>query len=338
MLHVFLGEDDFSIGQAIEQLKKLIESPELVDANINSFNASDISPEQVISVSNTMPFMASRRLVIVYGLLSLNERTQSPSTSKANSKKDNKLREWTALADEISNLPDTTELIFVDYKYRKDNPLLKVLSRKTSIREFRALNKADLHKWINDRCREKSLQISNHSINLLADMAGSNLRLLDNEIEKLSLYAQGEYIGEKEVNLLVSQGREMGIFEAVDSIFEGRFNDALKILKNLHKDTTGPRIITMLSRQIRFILVAKDLQSRNVHEEDIAKSLGINSTFVLGKIRNQSRKYSYDSLKYVHQDLLKIDLHIKSGKIKEESVPGILINVFSEALGNIVNR
>ena len=44
MLHIFIGKDEFSIEEAIGELKNLIDSPELIDANVTRLKTADTSP------------------------------------------------------------------------------------------------------------------------------------------------------------------------------------------------------------------------------------------------------------------------------------------------------
>lgn len=331
MLHIFLGKDEFSIEEAIGDLKALIDSPELVDANFTRVNASDTSAGELYAISNTMPFMASRRLVILEGLVGslskINNDRQKTET------RDSEKATWSTFVDMVAVLPNTTELvIIIEDSNSRNNSWLQKLSAIGKVKRFDELLNRDLHKWISERSINKGLRISRGGILLLSDMIGSNLRLLDSELEKLSIYANGEPVTEEEIGLMVSHVREMSIFEVVDSMLESRFDDALKALANLHKNTSIGQVITMLARQIRLILIAKDLHSQNLRIQEIAERIHINSKFILDKLRYQSNRYSYDAMKYIHSGLLDLDLAIKTGKTKEHSVDGVLVRVFSEAL------
>ncbi len=332
MLHIFLGTDEFSMEEAIGDLKSLIDSPELMDANIMRTKASDTSPGELYAISNTMPFMASRRLVIVEGLIEvlskISNNKQEKGTGVSNPS------DWSAFIEALEILPETTELVIVDVDdgKRRNNPWLQRLSKIGTVKRFDELLSRDLHKWITERAVRKDLKISRGGILLLSDMIGPNLRLLDNELEKLSLYANGEFLTEEQIRLLVVHVREMSIFEVVDSMLESRFDDALKALANLHKKDSVGNVISMLSRQIRLILIAKDLHTQGLKIQEIGERIGITSRFLLDKLRKQSSRYSYQKMKGLHSGLLDLDLAIKTGRTKENSVDGVLVQIFRETL------
>ena len=330
MLNIFIGKDEFSIEEAIGELKNLIDSPELIDANVTRLKTADTSPGELLAISSTVPFMASRRLVIVEGLIDSLSKTKEDKSRVV--KGDTQASHWSTFVESVATLPNTTELVIIDEGNKRNNTWIQQLAAIGAVKRFDELSKRDLHQWITGRSSGKGLKISRGAVLLLSDMIGPNLRLMDSELEKLSLYANGELITEEEIVLMVSHVREMSIFEVVDSMLESRFDDALKALTNLHKDTSIGHVITMLARQIRLILIAKDLQSQNLKVQEIGDRIGINSKYVLDKVRFQSNRHSYDAMKYIHAGLVDLDQSIRMGKTKENLVDGYLVQIFKESL------
>ena len=69
MLHILIGEDDFSIRQALEEIKKAIGDPAALMTNTTVLDGRQVTPEQLRAACETVPFLAEKRLVIVEGLL-----------------------------------------------------------------------------------------------------------------------------------------------------------------------------------------------------------------------------------------------------------------------------
>ncbi|MDP6448748.1 MAG: DNA polymerase III subunit delta, partial [Dehalococcoidales bacterium] len=63
------GEDDYSIHQKLEELKKEIGDSTALVTNMTVFDGAQVTVDQLKAVSEAMPFLAEKRLVIVYGLL-----------------------------------------------------------------------------------------------------------------------------------------------------------------------------------------------------------------------------------------------------------------------------
>ena len=73
----------------------------------------------------------------------------------------------------------------------------------------------------------------------MSDLVGNDLWTLEQELEKLSLYASGRRIEESDVEELVAQVREASVFAAVDAMIDGRPGVALRLLRQLRQ--TGGR-------------------------------------------------------------------------------------------------
>ena len=332
MLHILFGEDDFSINEALELLKQSVGSPDVLDANITRSNAASLSPQELLALCNTVPFLASRRMVVVDGLLGLFEgRRQQRRGSRGSGSENSTTTSWLSIEEYIPTFPPTTDLVLVDGAITRENRLLGRLSSLGQVREFQTLRGAELNRWIQDRASEKRCNISNAGIRLLAELVGGNLWSLSSEVEKLSLYCQGRTVEPDDIRLLVSFARETVIFSAVDAIVEGRHTDALRFIRHLTEGgAIGPYIVIMVARQVRLLLLAKDMEEQRVPQGQIGERLGITSGFVLRKIREQARRYTQESLEALHRGLLETDLAMKTGGLSEEAVGEFLVEVFTQ--------
>ena len=62
------------------------------------------------------------------------------------------------------------------------------------------------------------------------------------------------------VQLLVANSREANIFRTVDMVLGGRTSNALRLIKQMQESgADAGYIIAMLARQLRLMLLAKDL-------------------------------------------------------------------------------
>ena len=69
MIRVFHGDDEFSISQAVLRARRSVGPEEVSDSNITVLEGNLFKPFDVISAASTLPFLADRRLVLVYDLL-----------------------------------------------------------------------------------------------------------------------------------------------------------------------------------------------------------------------------------------------------------------------------
>jgi len=126
-------------------------------------------------------------------------------------------------------------------------------------------------------------------------------------------------IEEEDVKMLVLQVREASIFPAVDAILEGEPSLALQTLHRLRAEGANlPYILSMITRQLRLTTLAKDILDQGVPSSDIGSRLGIRSKFVIEKTLDQARKFQWARLIFLYQRLLKTDLEVKEGRLKED--------------------
>ncbi len=324
MLHVFVGEDDFSIRQALEEIKKGIGDPTALMTNTTVLDGRQVTIEQMRSACETVPFLADKRLVVVEGLL---ERFESKAkNSRKKSSRQNDQEEYRAIADAIKRLPAFTELVLIGGRINDRNPLLHELSALARVKTFPLLKEPQLRLWIERRVAGAGGSIEPRAINLLIRFVGNDLWTMANEVDKLVLFTGGRRIEEADVRAVVSYAQEASVFAMVDAILEFRVGTAQELLQQLLKHGMAPaQLLVMLSRQVRIIFQIKEMRGKGRSRGDIQMKLGLTSDFVLRKAWEQADKYSPVRLREVYHKLLETDLAIKTGKLDGELAFNILI-------------
>jgi len=173
---------------------------------------------------------------------------------------------------------------------------------------------------------EEDGDISPQATDLLIRLVGSNLWIMDSEVNKLVSFTSGRRIEEKDVKTVVSYAQEADVFTMVDAIIESRAAAAEQLLQQLLQRGAAPvYLLFMLSRQVRMIVRARELRKQKRPQTEIQNRLGLPSEFVLRKILEQASKYSLPRLKTVYDHLLETDLSIKTGKYDGELALNILV-------------
>ncbi len=326
LLYILWGQDDFSLSQSLEEIKRGIGDQELLSANTTILDGQQATSDQLRAVTETMPFLSEKRLVIVRGLLGRFEpKTKSGGGKKAASRT-NQQNERKSLVAGINGIPDSTILVLVDGKIGSNNPLFKALSAKATVKTFPLLRNTELRKWIQKRVREESASISPQAVGSLARLVGSNLWIMSSEIEKLILFTSGRSIEEEDVDRVVSYTREVSVFAMVDAILESKARLAEQALHQLLERGAAPAyLLVMLSRQARMIVRAKELKRQRKPETEIQNRLGLPSEYALRKTLEQANRYPLERLKELYHKLLETDLSIKTGKYDGELALSMLI-------------
>lgn len=326
MLYILFGANDFSLREHLEELKKGWGDQESLAINTTLFEASKLIPSQLVNICDSTPFLGENRLVIVEGLLSRFERKGEPRSSTKT-----ELDEWQALIDYATQPPPSTQLVLIDGKIGKDNTLLKKLTPNAKVQEFPLLRGSKLQQWIYSRVAGWNGSISPRAVKLLAELAGENLWLLANELDKLFLYTNGRRIEAEDVQKITNYARETNIFAMVDAIVEQRAPTAMNLLHQLLAEGMAPPyVLFMVTRQLRLMVQVKELDAEGISIEKIPRELGLSPYYPIDRLLRQTARYSIPRLVEVYRKLLETDLGIKTGRWKGELALELLIAELSE--------
>ena len=320
MIYVLHGEDDFSKKAFLNGLREEIGQPDVRDANTTVLEGPDLKLPHLLEVANVVPFLAERRLVIAAGLLGRFEEARPARRGRASGGRQNDpLEEWKGLAGPLSELPPTTLLVFLEGRLRRGNPLLSELSDVAEVKEFRILTGDALSRWLSNRVREMGLRITGRAERQLIDLVGGDLWVMHGELEKLALYADGETIDHEAVQLLVANSRETNIFRTVDMVLGGRTSNALRLIKQMQESgADAGYIIAMLARQLRLMLLAKDLIGQGVSGSEMGRRLGLTAEFAVKRTLEQARRHDKEKMAAMYVSLMEADLAIKRGQLSDD--------------------
>jgi DNA polymerase-3 subunit delta len=327
MFYILYGKDDFSLQQALESIKNELGNKEMLDVNTSILDGQQLRLSQLMDACSSVPFLCPCRLVIVKGLLGRFEAKSGAERRPARSKAKNNatLEEWAGLPEYIKRMPPTTVLVLIDGEIKSGNRLMKSLSTLAKVRGFPALNDRDLSDWAQGRIKEGGGKISPAALKLLVWLVGADLWVMSGEIDKLLAYCSGEVITEDNVKQLTSYAREANIFALVDAILEGRRNQAQQLLHRLLRDGASPAyILAMITRQLRLIVMAKDV-SRKKSKTGITESTESISDYSLEKAARQAKAFTLERIKKAYDKLLDADVGIKTGKYEGDLALDLLV-------------
>jgi len=107
----------------------------------------------------------------------------------------------------LSSVPDSTILILLDNtRIKNTNALLNdLLSVKAEVKAFPLMKGKRLIQWIERYVSSGGSSISAQASTLIAELVGSNLRIISSEIDKLIMFTSGKCI---EVNGELCSGNQ----------------------------------------------------------------------------------------------------------------------------------
>jgi DNA polymerase-3 subunit delta len=218
-------------------------------------------------------------------------------------------------------LPETTRLVFVENELLDDkHPVLKLAQQlgRGHVKRFVAPGRGALQRWIIKRATSKEGEIEPQAAQALASYVGDDLRLLDQELEKLLSYVGGTRpVREGDVHLLTPYVRETYIFNMIDAVCEGDGRKALSLLHRLLDEGKAPlQLFALIVNQFRTLIQVKELSGQNKNKQEIIKELKLHP-YAAQKAMQQARSFSQEQLRRIYSRLLKADLAVKTGQMPD---------------------
>lgn len=299
--YLFHGENNFLIQEKLHHWQNKFIEKYTSDINCQIIEASSSTKAaNIILEAKTIPFLSEKRLLIVKDFFS-----KAPTL------------EQLEILKKIPQLPDFTVLVFGEFEnLDKRTTIYKTLLKITAVEEFPLLRGAPLHDWIQTQTQKRNSQIHPKETFYLGEIAGSNLWNLANEIAKLSSYCLDRPISISDIDLLTKSQVQLNIFQLTDFIGQKNLTKALKSLNQLIERGEEPMyIFHMIVRQFRLIIQVAELLAAKATTPTISAQLKI-KPFVATTTAKQARNFSLQMLHTIYQQLLDIEIGVKTGKIK----------------------
>lgn len=326
MLYILSGQDDFSLQQSLDAVKSEVGDQLDLSSSTTTLEGQKLTLDELMTVCETVPFLSDKRLVIVRGLLERFGPQRRPRRQTKAKQPKSQPNKHTEFSNYIKKIPETTVLVLIDGEIKSTNPLFKDLSAGAAVKSFPLLREPKLRDWVQKRVTETGAIISSGAVNLLTRLVGSNLWIMASEIDKLLLFTAGRGIEEDDVRAVVSYTQQANVFTMVDAIMEFKAEQAEQLLQRLLRSGAAPAyLMTMLARQLRMIVSARELKKQRLSNTEIMSRLGQTSDFVVRKVLEQASRYSLPRLREVYHRLLETDLAIKTGKSNPELALTILV-------------
>ncbi len=310
-IYLVYGNESFIINETKQRIVNSAISEEEMDFNFSSYDLEETPVEVAIEDAETFPFMGERRVVIIQNPVFL-------TAEKTKEKVEHNIKRFEQYIQ--SPAPYTIMVITANYeKLDERKKITKSLKKLAEVVEAKKLNENDLKSWVRERASSNSVQIDEDAIELLLTLAGTNLMMLTQELDKLSLYASDtNRIDVEVVERLTARSLEQNIFTLVDKVVHRRIDEALRIYYDLLKQNEEPlKVLSILAGQFRLIYGVKELSRRGYGQQKIASTLKVHP-FRVKLAAGQAKHFNDKQLAYIIELLSQGDYEIKTGKIKKE--------------------
>lgn len=317
-IYYLAGEEPYYIDKITQMLESTV-----LDEGLKSFNqdivyGADMSAGKLNSLLRSYPVMSNHRLVI------LKEAQKM------------KKQEWDALIPYFEKPAPTTIFViaFKDKKMDGRMKLGKMLKDGAHIvtLESKKLYENNMPAFIEDILRQHQLEADAESLQLLVGAYGTNLSLIEKEVEKLSI--QLKFLKKKKITKdfiydYVNIDRDFNVFELQDAIGQKNLYKSIQIIDHLvrnPKENPTTQILHNIFSYFNKLAICKHRKAEN--ENEIASILNLHP-FVAKNYKPGLRNFSMTRLRENIIHIGEADLYIKGVRrthMEDEHVLKTLVN------------
>ncbi|MQN01618.1 MAG: DNA polymerase III subunit delta [Lachnospiraceae bacterium] len=311
-VYLLFGKEHYLLKENREKLLAALGVTDRKDMNFTLLTEKDFSVPALISDSDTLPFFADRRVILV-------EESGYFKGKKSEKEK---------LVSYIPDIPDTTVIIFVESDVDKRDKLYKAVSKNGTAEEFLIGDQNELSAWIGGRLKADGLQMRRDAWNEFYIRCGSSMDLMDAEYQKLSAYCwDKKQIEKADVEAVCANASETKIFVLSDALSERNAAKVFAVYQDmLRQNEKAPGILALIERQLKQLYQLKVMDRDGVSFNDKKKKLGISYDFIIRKLETYSRRFKESELRELLRSAADYEEAFKSGRIDDSIAVELLLN------------
>lgn len=224
-VYLLTGEDVYRKNLIIQKIREIVQPD---DFNYYASEADKADWGEALALANTAPVFSNARMLVLTGIEKLRKDPKE------------------ALLRYLENPLSTTTLVLThndSKKIKTEKALAEACAAAGCTANFDELKKDELNAWVREKMREKGLKADFDSVDLLCESVGGELSALENEMEKLYLYAldrEEKTITKEDVLACIGFSKEENPFELSNAITACAKTRAVRLVDKLLDDGEEP--------------------------------------------------------------------------------------------------
>jgi DNA polymerase III subunit delta len=286
-VYLLLGDDEERKGRGVEKLRR--------GREVESYDASETTPEAVVSACNSYSLFGEGPFVLVRNLDAWNAAQKS------------------VIVAYLDNPAPEADLVLLGKKLGARERLLAAVKKSGEVHTFEQPTGKALVRWVVGHAKGLGLDLPEDVAGSLIERCSGDKQRLVGEMEKLALYVAVRPATEEDVEALCPPDVQSNIFAFVDALAAGDRARALRLLGDLISTGEPPlRVTYMVRRQFRLVARARALFERGASQGELARELNV-PPFVTRKLEEQARGLSDEDLEEALSLVLNLERGLKGG-------------------------
>lgn len=305
-IYLLYGEESYLVRQYTNRLKEaLLGSGDKM--NLNVYNGKDTEQAKIISMAETLPFFAERRVIVL----------ENSGYFKSGGEE---------LAQYLATPCETTYFVFAESSIDKRSKLFKTVQKSGLCVEFPRQSEDTLVKWVLSLLKKENKQISAGAMELFLSKTGTDMEYISRELEKLICYCMDKSaITEVDVETICTYQVQSDIFDLIAAIGKGNPREALDLYyQMLEKREPSMKILVLMERQFNQLLQIRQLLEKRYSNQQIGEKVGL-KPFIVGKLAATAKRFPMPVLKKALEACVETEYGVKSGQITDKMGVELLI-------------
>lgn len=289
-VYLLLGDDEERKARSVEKLRAGREA--------ETYEASEASPEAVVSACNSYSLFGGGAFVVVRNLDAWN------AAQKAK------------IVEYLGNPSPDTDLILSGQKLGAREKLLSAVKDSGEVHQLDQPTGKALVKWLVGYAKTQDVALPESVAQDLITRCSSDKRRLSRETEKLALYVSAD--GRAEISLedvaaLCPADLQSNIFAFVDALAAGDRGGAMRTLEALSGSGEPPlRLAYMVRRQFQLLARSASMRHNGSSQKEISSTLKV-PPFVAKKLEDQGRRLGEEELELALGTITRLEQGLKGG-------------------------
>src|SRR3989338_5741423 len=225
-VYFMTGDDFFSLREEVERWKEAF-LEKFGDSDLEELDGESVELAVLRNALSSLPFLSEKRIVVLKNFLS------SQKAEQAN-----------LILPLLEKIPESTVLVLVEF----GSPDGRTSAYKTISKG------AQLSTWIQRRSEAHGGLMNSECAAYLASVLGDNLFALDQETQKLSLFAEAKPLTIEMIDEVCTRSIQKSIFALTDQLSAKNYSGALAALRHLqNQGEEAGFLFSMIVRQYRLM-------------------------------------------------------------------------------------
>jgi len=297
MIIFLYGQDTYRLKNKLKEIINHYQKAHKSGLNLRYFEGNSFSFQGFLDEFRSVSMFGEKKLMVLKNIIS------------------NKDFREEFLKDGKKIIESENTILFCQEGEIKNDRFFNFLKKNGKSQEFKLLTGLHLKNWAKKAFDEQKADVDKEAIDRLADLIGSNLWQMSNEIKKIADYGSGRRIRTEDINLLVKPKIETDVFKTIDAIALRDKKRAFWLIhKHLEKGESHLYLLAMISFQFRNLLAIKSGSKLKMHP------------YVIKKTIRQAELFSLEDLKKIYRKIFQVDLDIKTGRKDPDTALDLFIS------------